>query len=364
MRKQRIDMLLLSIVCLIVLIGAFVLFSASIGLISRSDKSMYDIILKQLFLGVVFGFILLFVFSKVPYEFWRRVSLPLFLFSVALTLLVFAPKIGFSYGGAKRWLNFGFLSLQPSEILKFGFVAYLASWLSSRKTNVSSFKLGFLPFLVMIGVLAVVLILEPDIGTLGVIMITAGALFFIGGGKFTQLGSLVFLCVGLVAVLAFLKPYVMSRVLVFFNPLLDPQGIGYQINQSLIAIGSGGIFGKGFGMSIQKFSFLPEPIGDSIFAVIAEEFGFVGSVFLIGIFLAFLFRGFQISKSAPDDFGRLLGAGIVILIVGQSFVNMGALVGILPLTGLPLLFISQGGTALAITLAEVGILLNISKFSR
>jgi cell division protein FtsW len=362
MKKKKIDMFFFGVTCFIVLIGLFALSSASIGLIARSSKSIFAVIFKQLVLGVGIGFILLFIFTKIPYEFWRKIALPLFLLSIAITLLVFAPKIGFSYGGARRWLNLGFLSLQPSEILKFSFVVYLASWLSSRKSNIASFQFGFLPFLMMIGVLAVILVLEPDIGTLGVIIITAGALFFIGGGKLSQLGALIALCFILIAVLAFLKPYVMSRVLVFLNPSLDPQGIGYQVSQSLIAIGSGGLFGRGFGMSVQKFNFLPEPVGDSIFAVIAEEFGFIGSVFLIILFLVFLFRGFHISKQAPDSFGRLLGSGIVILIVGQSFINIGALMGLLPLTGLPLLFISQGGTALAITLAEVGILLNISKY--
>jgi cell division protein FtsW len=158
-----------------------------------------------------------------------------------------------------------------------------------------------------------------------------------------------------------MEPYRMNRITIFLNPSVDQTGIGYQLKQSLIAIGSGGIFGRGFGMSIQKFNYLPEPIGDSIFAVFAEEFGFVGVAALLGLFIFFLYRGFSIALRAPDDFGRLLGTGIVVLIIVESLVNIGAMVGILPLTGIPLIFVSKGGSALAVALTEIGVLLNISK---
>jgi cell division protein FtsW len=189
-------------------------------------------------------------------------------------------------------------------------------------------------------------------------------LFFLGGGRLAQLAILMLLGIGLLFFLVKTEPYRMNRITTLFHPSQDPQGISYQLRQSLIALGSGGVLGRGFGMSVQKFNYLPEPIGDSIFAVFGEEFGFIGSVFLIGLFLFFLYRGFSIALRAPDEFGRMLGAGIVILIIVESFINIGAMIGVLPLTGIPLLFVSRGGSAMAITLAEIGVLLNISKYSR
>jgi cell division protein FtsW len=206
--------------------------------------------------------------------------------------------------------------------------------------------------------------MEPNISTLLVIGFTAVSLFFIAGGRFKQIAVAALMGIGLLFAIIQIQPYLKERVEVFLNPTYDPQGAGYQIRQSLIAFGSGGLFGKGFGMSIQKFSYLPEPTGDSIFAIIGEEFGFLGASGLIILFLFFLYRGLFIASRAPDNFGRLLGSGIAIMIVIQSFMNMAAMVGIFPLTGLPLLFISQGGSALALTLAEVGVLLNISKYRK
>jgi cell division protein FtsW len=203
--------------------------------------------------------------------------------------------------------------------------------------------------------------MEPNISTLLVISFVALTLFYIAGGRFKQIAIAALIGAALLIILIQFKPYLMSRVMVFFNLGNNPQGAGYQLRQALIAIGSGGIFGKGFGMSIQKFNYLPEPAGDSIFAIMGEEFGFLGTTGLIILFLLFLYRGLLIASRSADHFGRLLGSGIVIMIVTQSFINIAAMTGLFPLTGLPLLFISQGGSALALTLAEVGVLLNISK---
>jgi cell division protein FtsW len=206
--------------------------------------------------------------------------------------------------------------------------------------------------------------MEPNISTLLVIAFTAVSLFYIAGGRFKQIAVMILIGAALLFMVVQVKPYLKERVINFLNRDYDPQGSGYQINQSLIALGSGGIFGKGFGMSIQKFDYLPEATGDSIFAVIGEEFGFLGTAVLICLFLLLLYRGLFISSRTTDNFGRLLGSGIVILIVTQSFMNMAAMVGFFPLAGLPLLFISQGGSALALTLAEAGVLLNISKYKK
>lgn len=261
-------------------------------------------------------------------------------------------------------MNFGGFSFQPSELLKFGFLVYLSSWLAARKEEVSSFKFGFLPFLIIVAFVAALLIAEPNISTLLVIGFTAVAIFYIAGGHFKQIAALALIAGILLSAVVIMKPYLMERILVFVDRTHDPQGSGYQIKQAEIAFGSGGIIGKGFGMGIQKFNYLPEPTGDSIFAVIGEEFGFFGTSILIGLFLLFMHRGLLVSSRAPDNFGRLFGSGIVIMIVMQSFMNMAAMIGIFPLTGLPLLFISQGGSALALTLAEVGVLLNISKYRK
>ena len=348
-------------VCALVFIGFFILTSASAGLLIKSEgANFYDTIFRQIIFGLV-GFALFFLAIKIDYHVWAKFALPIFIFGFFLTLLVFIPNVGLSHGGAKRWVNLGSISFQPSELLKFGFITYLAAWIASRKLYIKSFKKSFLPFLIIVAFAGALVALEPDIGTLGVILAGGIALFFIGGGRATHFLIMMGVIGVIFSILIYLEPYRMERILVFMNPSYDPQGAGYQLRQSLIAIGSGGIFGRGFGISIQKFNYLPEPIGDSVFAVFGEEFGFTGSLFLIGLFMFFLYRGFSIALKASDDFGRLLGVGIVILIVMQSFINIAAMIGILPLTGLPLIFVSKGGSALIMALFEAGVLLNISK---
>jgi cell division protein FtsW len=362
--KRHADRILLGIVAVLVLFGFFMLASALLGPTATKSETFYSTLFRQLLIGLIGGGSLLYIASLIPYQFWRKIALPLFLTTFFLTILVFVPHLGFEHAGAKRWLSIGPLFFQPSELLKFGFLVYLSSWLASRKEEVSSFKFGFFPFLIITAFVAALLIMEPNISTLLVITFTAVSLFFIAGGRFKQIAVAVLIGIGLTFALIQVKPYLKERLTNFLNPAYDPQGSGYQLSQSLIAFGSGGIFGKGFGMSIQKFNYLPEPTGDSIFAVIGEEFGFLGTSILIVLFLVFLYRGLSISSRITDNFGRLLGSGIVIMIMAQSFMNMAAMVGIFPLTGLPLLFISQGGSALALTLAEVGVLLNISKFKK
>lgn len=362
--KNHSDRTLLGIVAVLVLLGFFILASALLGPAAKKSETFYTTLLRQILIGLVAGGAFLFITNHIPYQFWRKISLPLFLATFFLTILVFVPGLGFEYGGAKRWLSIGPLFFQPSEFLKFGFLVYLSSWLASRKEEVSSFKFGLFPFLIIVAFVGTLLIMEPNISALLVIGFTAVSLFYIAGGRFKQIAVAALIGIVLMFIVAQIRPYLKERVTIFLNPTYDPQGASYQLNQSLIAFGSGGIFGKGFGMGLQKFNYLPEPTGDSIFAVIGEEFGFLGTSILIGLFLFFLYRGFLVSSRSPDNFGRLLGSGIVILIIVQSFMNMAAMIGIFPLTGLPLLFISQGGSALALTLAEVGVLLNISKFRK
>jgi len=345
----------------LVVAGFFILASASIGITSQRDLPPYYFVSRQLLYGALPGFLALLIMVRWPYRRLKKLALPIFILGLALTALVLTPKFGLEFGGARRWISLGPVSFQPSEFLKFGYILYLAALFSSSPGRASSVKRGLAPFILLTGAAGALLILEPDVGSLGVLVLAGLLLFIASGARARHVAVLILLSVILLAVLIRLEPYRFERIKVFFDPTYDPQDSGYQIKQALIAIGSGGVWGRGFGLSRQKFQYLPEPVSDSVFAVFAEEFGFIGSVFLVFLFVAFLWRGFRVAARSPDLFGRLLAAGIVILIVVASVVNIAALTGLLPLTGIPLLFISQGGSALTMTLAQVGILLNISK---
>ena len=220
---------------------------------------------------------------------------------------------------------------------------------------------GLCAYIGFLAVVAIPLILQPDVGTLIVLVVTGGAMYIAAGARFRDIILAGIIGLGALAIIATQKTYIYERILTFILPSRDPLGHSYQLEQSLIAIGSGEWLGRGFGQSVQKFNFLPEPMGDSIFAVAAEEFGFIGACIIILLFLFFLYRGLHIARHSKDFFGGLIVVGLVILIVWQSFVNIGAMLGVLPLTGLPLIFISHGGSALLLALAEVGVILNVSR---
>ena len=360
MRKKH-DRLFLTIVILLVVVGVFIFSSASLGLLARKGVSLEQHAARQLLVGLGLGICALVVTSRVPYTVWRTYAPFIFLISLAVSVLVFVPHIGIASHGARRWIALGPMSFQTAELLKFGFVLYISAWLSSAQNRVRSFREGVVPFAFFVGLVGVLLLKQPDTGTSAVFCISALALFVTGGGKWSHV--LGFICTALIglATLAYFKPYVLNRFLTFFDPNYDTLGVSYQARQALIAIGSGGLFGRGFGQSIQKFNFLPEPTGDSIFAVAAEEFGFVGTSILLVSFLAFALRGLHIAVRAPDSFGRLVTVGFVLMITTQSFVNIASMIGVIPLTGVPLIFVSQGGSAMLFALAEVGIILNISR---
>ncbi|MDO8590759.1 MAG: putative peptidoglycan glycosyltransferase FtsW [bacterium] len=363
MRGKQVDRIFLGIISILIVSGLFIFTSASLGLLARNGASFSSVAFSQ-FSAVLIGCLLAFLISKIHYTFWRRWSFYILLFSIFLTLLVFVPKIGLEFGGGRRWIALGSITFQPAELLKIAFVIYTAAWLASAKEKITTFKGGILPVIVLLAIVGVILLKQPDTDTFVSIILAALGMFIVAGGRLRHMFIIctIFL-LGLVA-LVYTRPYLMQRFTTFLNPAGDPLGAGYQIQQSLIAIGSGKIFGRGFGQSIQKFSYLPEPIGDSIFAVAAEEFGFIGGAFLISLFLFFTLRGFRIATRAPDMFGGLLAVGIVILIVSGSFMNIASMLGVIPLSGLPLLFVSHGGTAMVITLAEIGILLNVSRFRK
>jgi cell division protein FtsW len=261
-------------------------------------------------------------------------------------------------------VQIGQISFQPSEVMKLSIILYLAAWLSNKdKTRAADFFEGVVPFLVIISIVSFLIIQQPDTGTLGLIILISLSIFFASGANLFHIGALFLSGLVFLALLIKMAPYRMQRFLVFINPEYDPRGVGYQITQALLAIGSGGIFGVGLGQSRQKFNYLPEPVTDSIFAILGEEFGLIGMVVVVFLFLFVARRGLAIALHAPDQFGRLVAVGIVSWIIFQAFINMSAISGLIPLTGIPLPFISYGGTSLAVLLAAVGILLNISKHS-
>jgi cell division protein FtsW len=363
-KPKPVDRYFFGIVLLITVAGLFMFISASLGILAQSESKFYSVLFSQIVLGFVCGVGLLWLCMNIPYPFWRKYAFFIFLGTLALTITVFIPGLGFSHGGARRWIEIGPLSLQPAELLKLGFVIYLAAWLSWARKKTHDVKYRIIPLAVLIGIIAVILLRQPDTKSLMLIIIAAAAMLFVSGVSWKKIGLIVGVAaIGIVA-LAFFRPYVMQRVTTFLNPSADPSGASYQLRQSLIAVGSGRIFGRGLGQSVQKFNYLPEPQGDSIFAVMSEEFGFIGSTLLVVLYVFLAIRGYKIAVAAPDTFGQYLAIGLVTLIVAQSFLNIASLVGLFPLTGVPLVFVSHGGTSLAIALGSAGIILNISKYRK
>lgn len=362
--QKPFDRYFLGIVILITIVGLFSFVSASLGILAKSESKFYGVLFNQIVLGLIGGFGGLWLTMKIPYLFWRNYAFYIFLITLALTILVFVPGLGFEHGGAQRWISIGPLSFQPAELLKIGFVIYFATWLAWTQKKQQDVKFKIIPLICLLGIVAAVLLKQPDTKSLILITTTACGMLFVSGVSWKKIG--VIILIGLVGIggLAFFRPYVMDRIKTFANPSSDPRGSSYQLQQSLIAIGSGGVFGRGLGQSVQKFSYLPEPQGDSVFAVIGEEFGFFGSMILVILYVFFGVRGYKIALQAPDAFGRYLTVGIVTLLIAQTFLNIASLVGLFPLTGVPLVFISHGGTSLFIALAAVGIILNVSRYEK
>jgi cell division protein FtsW len=360
--KGKSDRLFLFATLLLIAVGFFVFMSASLGLVARDGANFATVTLKQAGIAII-SIIIMIIMSNIDVKFYRKMAPYIFLVSLGLTALVFVPQFGFSHGGATRWLSFGSYTFQPAEFLKIAAVIFLAALLSGYKERITKSTRSLFSFLLIVGSVAVLMLKQPDNGTFLVIFFALLAIYIASGAKFTHIALIFIGCVLAAAGLAYFRPYVAERFTTFLNPTSDAQGSGYQIQQALIAVGSGGMTGRGFGQSIQKFNFLPEPIGDSIFAVAAEEFGFVGTVGIIIIFVFFSLRGLKIAAASKDHFGRLLAIGIITLITAQALINIGAIIGVMPLTGIPLSFVSHGGTALMFTMAEAGMILNISRNS-
>lgn len=353
---------LISTLFLLIAFGLIMLSSA--GVIEgqkKFDSAMY--FLKHQFLyGVLPGLLLFFLISKVNYRFWRKAALPLLILFVGLMVLVFIPSFGLTVKGAQRWLDFGFFSFQPSEFLKLALVIYLAAWFSQRGASGSNWSNTIAPFVIVLGFVTLLLILQPDIKTLALIVLIGVSLYFFAGAKMSHILIFVLLLAILLGVLSF-EPYRWNRIKAYLNPAVDRQGVSYHVNQALLAVGAGGMFGLGFGQSRQKISYLPEPVGDSIFAIIVEELGFVGGAAVLALFMFLILILAKIAKNSPDQFGRLFVLGTAVWIAAQTFINIGAIIGLLPLTGVPLPFFSFGSSSLVALLTALGIVANVSRYT-
>lgn len=363
MMKARPDTILIVILGALLFGGALIFSSAALGLLARGATHISGVVFNHFALGVGGGLMLGLLAFFVDYKRWREFAPYIFGSALVMTALVFIPGIGFEHGGGRRWLDLGFATLQSSEFLKLGAIIFAAYYFSQLREETGSWR-GLASFAGIMALPAGLLLLQPDLGTLGIVTLGVFSIYVAAGARTRDIAALAVaaLCVLMILTLIPRYNYVFDRITTFMNPAAqNALGEGFQIRQSLIAIGSGGIIGRGFGQGVQKFTYLPEPMGDSIYAVLAEEFGFIGGVVLIGLFLMLALKGFGIAARAPDLFGGLLAAGISAYLAGESFINIAAMLGMAPLTGIPLTFISQGGSAMLISLASAGILLNISR---
>ena len=328
------------------------------------EAPVNDFYLWRDFRNVLIAIPLMFLVSFLHFRLWKHLALFLFVSSLIMLILLFLPGFGADYGTARSWLNIGPLpSIQPSEIAKLSLILYLAIWMEKRTQAVESFEEGFLPFVVLLIPIAALIAAQPDFGSLLVISFIAGIMFFIAGGSMMHIllgGTLS----GLVAFPIILSnEYIKNRFLAFLDPSVDPLGVGFQVKQSLISVGSGQWWGVGFGQSIQKFGYLPEVQSDTIFSAAAEELGFIRIVLLIGAFMFIAFRGYKIAEHAPDRFSMLVAAGITSWFTFQVLINIGVNIALLPLTGITLPFVSYGGSSLFMNAIAAGILLNISRYT-
>lgn len=363
MRKETksVDYIFLIVSCIIIFIGILEFFSASLGILARNKNEFYSTLTSQILFGLVGGLVSMYLFSRIPLIFFRKYATIILILSILLTATVFIPHLGFTHGGARRWITIFGVSFQPVEVLKISFIIYLSAWLSWARKKIENPLFGIVPVVTILGIIAGVLLLQPDTKSLILMASTGIGMLFLSGTPWKHLLLFGVATVAIFIIFAFKVPYLTERINTFLHPANDPNGSSYQLQQSLIAIGSGKISGRGFGQSIQKFNYLPEPQGDSIFAVIGEEFGFIGATIIVLLYILFAMRGLWIAIRAPDAFSGLLTSGLVILITLQSFMNIASITGLFPLTGVPLVFMSQGGTSLLLSLATVGIILGISR---
>lgn len=366
----RLDKYLASVIVFLLMFGLVVLFSASLVSAHSSRGDAYYYIKKQL-LALFLGLILFFVLSKINYHIFKKWSFLFLALSILSLILVFIPGIRSDFGTSYSWIVIFGYSFQVAEAVKLFLIFYLAAWVESRQDDLKKFSTGLLPFLIVISFIGVLLLAQPDMGTFILVFVIALSIYFVAEGNMKQL--IIMFLIFVIGFLYFfsklensesnsslLRSYQLNRIKCLQDPSFDKDSC-YQINQSLIAVGSGGLFGRGLGNSRQKFNYLPQVWSDSIFPVIAEEIGFIGSSLIILVYLFIFIKGMIIARRAPDMYGRSLAVGISSWIFFQAFLNISGMINIIPMTGVPLPFVSAGGTSLMILLASCGVLLNISR---
>lgn len=357
---KKYDKILLIAVIIISLFGALMIYSSSYVWAEYKFNDQYKY-LKSQSIFLVLGYIVMIAISKFPYQNYKKLSNVIFGICLLMLILVLIPGIGTVRNGSRSWFGFGGLGIQPSEFTKLGLIMFTSKYLANNNRELKDIKKGVFPILSVLIIIFGLIMLEPDFGTGVVIVMTIIVLLFISGVKmnfFIKIGILGILGV---VVLILVAPYRMERIISFLNPWTDPLGSGFQIIQSLYAIGPGGLLGLGFGNSIQKHFYLPEPQTDFIFSIISEEFGFLGILIVASLFITIIYRGFKIAINCEDLFGKYLAFGITFGIAFQTLLNLSVVVGLIPVTGVTLPFLSYGGSSLLISLICIGILLNIGK---
>lgn len=361
-RKQSApDMLILCFTIFFIMFGLIMIYSSSAIMAAERFGDSFLFLRKQL-LWVGIGIAVMVIGMHIDYQLWQRYSKPVVFVSLASLVLVLL--IGRSVGGAQRWLSFGQISVQPSEFAKLAMVIGLADFLDRKRSRVRQFWKGYIPVLIFIMLFSGLILAEPDLGTPLVMLLVGGSLFFLSATHVRYLVGTFLALIPFIYWSICMVPYRKSRILSFLNPWADPQGSGYQIIQSLVAFGSGGFVGKGLGASEAKLLYVPEPHTDFIFSIIGEELGLLGTLMILLLYAVFAVRGIMIARNSPNLFGSFLAAGITLTIVYQVLINIAVVSGCLPTKGLPLPFISFGGSSLIFTMAGVGILLNISKYTK
>ncbi len=362
-RPNKLNRLLITFSILLLMLGLIALISASAVIGEQQYGDVYYFVKRQLFLGIFLGLIFAWVVSKINYHSLAKLSLILLIFNIFLLLLCFIPALQPMGSSANRWLKIAFINFQPSEFIKVTYILFLASLLSRFSLDKRR-KIHITPFIVFVCSLAIIgaiIIIQPATGTLVVLALSSTMVYIVAGMSAAQFLSLVAIGISAFILIIKITPYRLGRILSFLSPGKDPLGKGYHIIQSLIGIGSGGLFGIGFGRSIQKFNYLPESHTDAIFSIIAEEFGFLGSLIIIILFIFLISIGLRIAKEAPDSLGKFLAIGLTCNIGFQVFINIAAMCQLIPMTGIPLPFISYGGSSMVATLISIGILSNIAK---
>lgn len=353
------DMVLLIVALILVTVGTAMIYSSSSILAMEKFKDAQYFLKKHLFF-VFAGLVLMVVMTRIPYEYLRKAAYPGVVLSVVLLLMLFVPQLGIKRGGATRWLNAGVFTFQVAELVKVAVVIFLAHLLTRKVHHLKKFSRGVLVPLLVAAVLMGLILLQPDFGTVVIIASILLLMLSLAGSRLTHLLAVGAAFIPLGIWLVMRTGYRMARLTAFLDPWKDPDKSGFQLIQSMISFGSGGVFGQGIGDGMQKLFYLPEPHTDFILAVIAEESGFIGVSIIVCLFMVFLLRGFMIAFRAPDLFGTLLAAGLTMLVGMQAFINIAGVMGLIPLKGLTLPFLSYGGTAFMMSMMVVGILLNIS----